>query len=898
MDRKVFFFGAGVAEGHELGKELLGGKGFGLHVMTHLGIPVPPGFTISTEQCTEFMQTGALTDALRAEVKSALTRVEATVGATFGDHENPLLLSVRSGARASMPGMMDTVLNLGLNDHTAAALAKKSGSERFALDAYRRFITMYSNVVLSMDREPFEHFLSEARAKSGAKDDASIPAEHLREVVAKSKEYFQKRTGEAFPQDPWAQLWRAIGAVFHSWNNDRAKVYRKTYNIPEHWGTACNVQAMVFGNVGDDCATGVCFTRDPATGEHRFFGEFLPNAQGEDVVAGIRTPLKITAKDARAAGSAVSLESSMPECFKELVAMQTKLEQHFKDMQDIEFTIQHGKLWLLQCRNGKRTMRAAVRIAVEMVSEGLIDKREAIKRIEANRLNELFLPRLDAADAKEAEKKGLFLAQGLAASPGYAAGEIVFTADEAERLTHDGHAVILVRQETSPEDIHGMKAAKGILTATGGLTSHAAVVARGMGKCCVAGCSALTVDYRTETVTVHRAGDTVVLHKGDKITLDGTAGRLYKGELPVSAAAADNQFEQILAWADEVRAIGVRANADTPTDARNARRFGAQGVGLCRTEHMFFEADRIAAVREMILATTEAERRKALEKILPMQRQDFVGIFTELSGLPVTIRLLDPPLHEFLPEHEEELRALAKDLNVDFEALSRRNQSLREFNPMLGHRGCRLAITYPEIYETQARAIAEACVECARSNVDARPEVMIPLVGARTELAALRALVEKTMDAVFAAANVKVAYHVGTMIELPRACIVADEIAEVADFFSFGTNDLTQTTWGLSRDDAGRFLPAYVDKKVIPGDPFASLDTVGVGGLMRIAVEKGRATKSGLKIGICGEHGGDPASIAFCAAIGLDYVSCSPFRVPTARLAAAQAALGAKSDTN
>lgn len=895
MDRKVFYFGSGVAEGHGLGKELLGGKGFGLHVMTELGIPVPPGFTISTEVCADYMAGGALSEALQASIRASLVRVEGAVGAVFGDLDNPLLLSVRSGARASMPGMMDTVLNLGLNDQTAAALAKKSGSERFALDAYRRFITMYSNVVLSMEREPFEHFLSEARSKSGARDDASIPAEALREVVARSKAYFEQRQGKPFPQDPWEQLWGAIGAVFHSWNNERAKVYRRTYNIPDHWGTACNVQAMVFGNVGDDCATGVCFTRDPSTGERRFFGEFLPNAQGEDVVAGIRTPLKITAKDARAAGSASSLESSMPACFQELLAMQDKLEKHFRDMQDIEFTIQHGKLWLLQCRNGKRTMRAAVRIAVEMVSEGLIDKRDAISRIEANRLNELFLPRLDATDAKEAEKKGLFLAQGLPASPGYAAGEIVFTADEAERLAHEGRAVILVRRETSPEDIHGMKAAKGILTATGGLTSHAAVVARGMGKCCVAGCSALTVDYRTETVTVHRANDTVVLKKGEKITLDGTAGRLYESELPVSAAAADNQFEQILGWADEVRSIGVRANADTPSDARNARRFGAQGVGLCRTEHMFFEADRIAAVREMILATSEPERRKALEKILPMQRQDFVGIFTELSGLPVTIRLLDPPLHEFLPEHDEELRALATEMNVDFDVLSRRNQALREFNPMLGHRGCRLAITFPEIYETQARAIAEASVECKRAGIDARPEVMIPLVGTRAELAALRTLVEQTMDAVYAAAGVRVDYTVGTMIELPRACLVADEIAQVADFFSFGTNDLTQTTWGLSRDDAGRFLPAYVDKKVIPGDPFESLDTVGVGGLMRIAVEKGRATRAGLKIGICGEHGGDPASIAFCVQIGLDYVSCSPFRVPTARLAAAQASLSGKS---
>jgi pyruvate,orthophosphate dikinase len=898
-EQKVFYFGNGVAEGHERGKELLGGKGFGLHVMTHLGIPVPPGFTISTEECTEFMHTGALSEAVRAEVRAAVERVESAVGASFGGSENPLLLSVRSGARASMPGMMDTVLNLGLNDQTAQALAKKSGSERFSLDAYRRFIAMFSNVVMGIEREPFEHFLSEARYKSGARDDATIPAEQLREVVARGKEYFQKRTGKPFPQDPWEQLWESIGAVFHSWNNDRAKVYRKTYAIPDHWGTACNVQAMVFGNVGDDCATGVCFTRDPSNGERRFFGEYLPNAQGEDVVAGIRTPLKITARDARAAGADSSLESAMPECFEQLVAMQDKLEKHFQDMQDIEFTIQHGKLWLLQCRNGKRTMRAAVRIAVDMVSEGLIDKSDAVLRVEAGRLSELFLPRLDATDAKEAETKGLLLAQGLPASPGYAAGEVVFTADEAEHLANQGRAVILVRRETSPEDIHGMKAAKGILTATGGLTSHAAVVARGMGKCCIAGCSSLTVDYANQTLTVHRASDTVVLKKGDKITLDGTVGRLYRGELPISAAATDDHFEQVLQWADEVRTLGVRANADTPTDARNARRFGAQGVGLCRTEHMFFEANRIAAVREMILADSEATRRRALEKILPMQQQDFEGIFTELAGLPVTIRLLDPPLHEFLPEHEEDLRALAKDMGVAFEVLSRRNEALREFNPMLGHRGCRLAITFPEIYEVQARAIAQACVSCAKAGVAVLPEVMIPLVGARTELAALRTLVEKTMDAVFESAGVRVAYLVGTMIELPRACVVADQIAEVADFFSFGTNDLTQTTWGLSRDDAGRFLPAYVEKQMIPGDPFASLDTVGVGALMRMAVAKGRGAKSKLKIGICGEHGGDPASIAFCAEIGLDYVSCSPFRVPTARLAAAQAALGRKgSETN
>jgi pyruvate,orthophosphate dikinase len=899
MNQTVFFFGGGVAEGHGLGKETLGGKGFGLHEMTHLGIPVPPGFTISTAECAGFMERGSLPESTEGAIRAALTRVQALVGSVFGDTTNPLLVSVRSGARASMPGMMDTVLNLGLNDATVEALAARSGSERFAWDAYRRFLTMYGNVVLGLEREPFEHFLSEARTRSGARDDASIPASELREVVTRSKAWVARRTGRDFPQDPWEQLRASIGAVFRSWNNDRARVYRKTYGIPDEWGTACNVQAMVFGNVGDDCATGVCFTRDPSTGEHRFFGEFLPNAQGEDVVAGIRTPLKITARDARATGADTSLETLMPDAYRDLLAMQEKLERHFRDMQDIEFTIQHRKLWLLQCRNGKRTMRASVRIAVDMVSEGLIQRSDAVLRVEASRLSELFLPRLDASDAKEAESRGLWLAQGLPASPGYASGEVVFTADEAETLAGQGRAVILVRRETSPEDIHGMNAARGILTATGGLTSHAAVVARGMGKCCIAGCSALTVDYRTETVTVHRASDTVVLKKGDKVTLDGTAGRLYLGTLPVSAAATDPQFEQVLAWADEIRALRVRANADTPIDARNARRFGAEGIGLCRTEHMFFEADRIAAVREMILSDTEAQRRAALDKILPMQKQDFTGIFRELPGLPVTIRLLDPPLHEFLPEHDEDLRALAKELGVSFETLSRRNQALREFNPMLGHRGCRLAITYPEIYETQARAIALACVECKRDGVLVLPEVMIPLVGTRSELSTLHALVDRTMRAVFDEAGVDVPYLVGTMIELPRACLVADTIAEVADFFSFGTNDLTQTTWGLSRDDAGRFLPAYVDKKIIPADPFATLDTEGVGALMSLGLAKGRAVKPGLKVGICGEHGGDPASIAFCAKIGLDYVSCSPFRVPTARLAAAQATLGAKgSDTH
>ncbi|MDP3275979.1 MAG: pyruvate, phosphate dikinase [Deltaproteobacteria bacterium] len=894
-DKQVYFFGAGVAEGLGLGKALLGGKGDGLAIMTSLGIAVPAGLTITTDACADYVRLGGLESALMDRVRETLKRVEGTMGAVFGDANNPLLLSVRSGARASMPGMMDTVLNLGLNDTTCAALAAQSGSERFALDAYRRFITMYSDVVRSLGRHAFEQFLSQARRESGARDDAGIPADGLRKVVAQSKAYYRERTGEEFPQDPWAQLWSAIGAVFHSWNNERAKIYRRTYGIPDEWGTACNVQAMVFGNLGDDCATGVCFTRDPANGEKRFFGEYLRNAQGEDVVAGIRTPRKITAQDARASGSTESLEETMPESYQALFAMQTMLEQHFRDMQDIEFTIQRGKVWLLQCRSGKRTMRASVRIAVDMEREGLIDKNTAILRVEANRLTELFLPRLDASDAKAAEQAGYLLAQGLPASPGYAAGEIVFTADEAELRAQQGHTVILVRRETSPEDIHGMKAAKGILTATGGLTSHAAVVARGMGKCCVAGCSALTVDYRTETLTVHRADSTVVFQKGDKITLDGTAGRVYSGVLPVSAAATDNEFETILKWADGVRRMRVRANADTPTDARNARRFGAEGVGLCRTEHMFFEADRIRAVREMILADSETQRRAALEKILPMQRQDFVGILTELAGLPVTIRLLDPPLHEFLPEKTEDLRALAKDLGVSFEEISRRNEALHEFNPMLGHRGCRLAITFPEIYEIQARAIALAAVDCARVGVSACPEVMIPLVATRAELQSLRELVVRTIEQVFTEQNVRVEYSVGTMIELPRACLMADQIASSADFFSFGTNDLTQTTWGLSRDDAGRFLPTYVDRKILPGDPFEKLDVEGVGALMEIAVRKGRSVKPGLKVGICGEHGGEPSSIAFCEQLGLDYVSCSPFRVPTARLAAAQAVLSGPS---
>jgi pyruvate,orthophosphate dikinase len=895
MSKYVFFFGGGESEGKDLGKEILGGKGFGLSVMTGLGIPVPPGFTISTDVCTEYFRSGGKYPAgVREDVTRNLDRVAKLVGTTFGDAKNPLLVSVRSGARASMPGMMDTILNLGLTDETVKGLASATNNPRFAWDAYRRFITMYANVVLGLDREPFEHALREAKQAAGVRDDSQIPAESLQKLVTDYKQLVKQHSGKEFPNDPHDQLWGAIGAVFNSWNNDRAKVYRKMHQIPDEWGTACNVQAMVFGNMGDDCATGVCFTRDPSTGEKRFFGEFLPNAQGEDVVAGIRTPLKISQKDAAASGQKDSLESVLPESYKQLLEVQQKLESHFRDMQDIEFTIQKNRLWLLQTRNGKRTMRAAVRIAVDMVHEGVISKDEAVMRVDAARLSELFLPRLDPADAKTAENQGKLLAQGLGASPGYAAGEIVFTADEAERLAGQGKEVILVRRETSPEDIHGMKAARGILTATGGMTSHAAVVARGMGKCCVAGCSSLAVDYATETVVVHRTNDKLTLKKGDKITLDGASGKVFQNVLPVSAAVSDPQFDEIMKWADETRRLRVRANGDTPLDARNARRFGAEGIGLCRTEHMFFEAERIFAVREMILASDEKGRRRALEKIMPMQRDDFMGIFRELAGLPVTIRLLDPPLHEFLPEHESDLRALAKELNVTYEVLKSRNDSLREFNPMLGHRGCRLAVTYPEIYETQARAIALAAVDCRRAQIQVKPEIMIPLVGTSEEIRRLRELVSRTVDSVFEKEGVRVDYHVGTMIELPRACVIADEIAKEAEFFSFGTNDLTQTTWGLSRDDAGRFLPAYVDQKWISIDPFVALDRRGVGELMKIAVAKGRSTRANLKIGICGEHGGEPSSIEFCHEIGLDYVSCSPFRVPTARLAAAQAALAGK----
>ncbi len=885
MTTRVHRFGRGVQATEGLTREVLGGKGYGLVEMTRLGIPVPPGFTITTEVCNAYYAQGALPADVVSDIARNLALVGKDVDATLGDARRPLLVSVRSGARASMPGMMDTVLNLGLNDVTVEALAVRTGNPRFAYDAYRRFITIYANVVLGASRERYEDSLARARARAHVRADHEIPAEivrdHVRECLALA--------GPGLPQDPMEQLHAAIAAVFRSWHNDRAGVYRKMQGIPESWGTACTVQAMVFGNLGDASATGVAFTRDPSSGEPGLYGEFLPNAQGEDVVAGIRTGGKITARAAADAGASDALETRMPTVFAELAQAAGRLERHFRDAQDIEFTVQDGVLWLLQTRNAKRTARASVRIATDLVREGLIDRDEALLRVDAARLPDMFLPRLSHETAHEAEARGELLAQGLAASPGYAAGEIVFHADDAERLAGRGRDVILVRRETSPDDIHGMSAARGILTATGGLTSHAAVVARGMGKCCVAGCSALAVDYATETLRVTTATGTRSFRRGETLTLDGSTGRVYAGVLAVSPAVSDAHYDELMAWADARRTLGVRANADTPADARNARHFGAEGIGLCRTEHMFFEKGRIAAVREMILAGTEAERRRALDKIIPMQSEDFAGIFRAMDGLPVTVRLLDPPLHEFLPETPEDLAALATDMKVPVEVLRARNDGLREFNPMLGHRGCRLGLVYPEIYESQARALARAAVECAASGVDVRPEVMIPLVATAEELSRTRAMVIRATTEEFTAAGRTVAYTVGTMIELPRACIVAGEIAAHADFFSFGTNDLTQTTWGLSRDDAGRFLPVYIDGGIVPADPFATLDIVGVGALMRLAVAGGRAVKPEMKLGICGEHGGDPASVGFCDALGLTYVSCSPYRVPTARLAAAQA---------
>ena len=866
-------------------RNLLGGKGAGLAEMANLGLPVPPGFTITSAVCTHYYNNGKTYPAnLREQVTAALARVGRLAGKTFGDSENPLLVSVRSGARASMPGMMDTVLNLGLNDETLVALAKKSGDTRFAYDSYRRFITMYSDVVLGVGHHHFEEILDEHKDRRGYILDTELSAEDWVELVGQYKERLEDEHGEPFPQDPHKQLWGAISGVFGSWMNQRAITYRRLYNIPESWGTAVNVQAMVFGNMGETSATGVAFTRNPSTGERRLYGEFLINAQGEDVVAGIRTPQEITESARQEAGSnKPSMEKVLPGAFKELTRICGRLERHYQDMQDVEFTVEQGKLWMLQTRSGKRTAKAALKIAVELANEGFITRKEAVTRIDPGALDQLLHPTIDP----NVERK--IIATGLPASPGAASGEIVFSSDEAEALKVKDRNVILVRVETSPEDIHGMHAAKGILTTRGGMTSHAAVVARGMGKPCVSGAGALRVDYAAGTMSI--AGRT--FKAGDIITIDGSTGQVLAGRVPMTEPALSGEFDTLMGWADAVRTLGVRANADTPNDARVALKFGAEGIGLCRTEHMFFEEDRIRAVREMILVDDEKSRRAALAKLLPMQRADFVELFEIMQGLPVTIRLLDPPLHEFLPHSEEEIADIAAAMGADPKKLADRARNLHEFNPMLGFRGCRLAIAYPEIAEMQARAIFEAAVEAAkRTGKPVVPEVMVPLIATKAELDLVKASIDAMAEAVARETGTKVAYQVGTMIELPRASLRAAEIAETAEFFSFGTNDLTQTAFGISRDDAASFLGTYMARGILASDPFVSIDREGVGELMRIGVERGRKTKAKLKVGICGEHGGDPASVAFCHEIALDYVSCSPFRVPLARLAAAQAALG------
>ena len=881
MPQWVYSFGAGHNEGRADMRNLLGGKGANLAEMASIGLPVPPGFTITTEVCTFFTDNNSTYPAdLRDQVVAALGRVEQAVGLKFGDAKKPLLVSVRSGARVSMPGMMDTVLNLGLNDVTVEGLAMASGDARFAWDSYRRFIQMYGGVVLGVDHHRFEEIIEHVKLDRGVIEDTELSATDWHRVVDGYKEMVAEAIGRPFPQDPEKQLWGAIGAVFGSWMNQRAITYRRLHDIPADWGTAVNVQAMVFGNMGEDCATGVCFTRDPSTGENVFYGEYLINAQGEDVVAGIRTPQPMS--EERAKPGERSMEKAMPGAYAELVKVRETLERHYRDMQDIEFTVQQNKLYMLQTRNGKRTAAASLKIAVDMAREGLIDQAEAVRRVNPGALDQLLHPTLDP----KAPRK--LLSKGLPASPGAACGVVVFSADEAEARAAKGEAVILVRIETSPEDIHGMHAAKGILTTRGGMTSHAAVVARGMGRPCVAGAGGVTVDYSSQIL---QAGGQQV-RAGDTITLDGATGEIFIGPVAMIEPQLSGDFATLMEWADKVRRLKVRANAETPLDADTARKFGAEGIGLCRTEHMFFDPERIGLVRQMIMSETERGRRDALSGLLPFQRQDFVDLFRIMAGLPVTIRLLDPPLHEFLPHSEEEIAEVAVALGTDARTMQRRAAELSEANPMLGHRGCRLGISYPEIYEMQARAIFEAAVTIGKETGKAPvPEIMIPLVATRRELEITRAQVDKVAQEVFAESGYHVEYDVGTMIELPRAALTADKIAEVGDFFSFGTNDLTQTVFGLSRDDAGKFLPLYVEKNILPKDPFVSLDIEGVGALVRIAKEKGRSVKPTLKLGICGEHGGDPASITFCEEVGLDYVSCSPYRVPVARLAAAQAAL-------
>ncbi|HXH16678.1 MAG TPA: pyruvate, phosphate dikinase [Sphingomonas sp.] len=887
MTQYVYRFGGGVSDGGKGDKNLLGGKGANLAEMASIGLPVPPGFTISTDFCAVYYDEGGqFPQGLRDEVATGLAHIEGVTGKKFGDPADPLLVSVRSGARASMPGMMDTVLNLGLNDQTVEGLAAKSEDARFAWDSYRRFIQMYADVVLELDHGAFEEALEIAKEDQGFTLDTELSADDLRALVAEYKGLVEKLWGKPFPQDVHDQLWGAVGAVFGSWQSERAKVYRRLNDIPGGWGTAVNIQAMVFGNMGDTSATGVAFTRDPSKGDRAYYGEFLINAQGEDVVAGIRTPQYLT-KTARvdAGAKPASMEEAMPEVYTQLADVFDTLENHYRDMQDIEFTVEKTKLWMLQTRAGKRTAKAALKIAVDMANEGLITREEAILRVEPMALDQLLHPTLDPKAVRDV------LTKGLPASPGAASGAVVFDADAAEKKAADGVAVILVRTETSPDDIHGMHAAKGILTARGGMTSHAAVVARGMGRPCVSGAGTLSIDAKAK---VMRCGGREV-KEGDLLTIDGTTGEVMIGAVATVQPELSGDFQTLMVWADEVRRLKVRANAETPEDCRVAREFGAEGVGLCRTEHMFFESSRITNVRQMILASDERGRRAALEKLLPEQRKDFTEILEVMAGLPVTIRLLDPPLHEFLPHEESEFAEVAAAAGVDIDTLKRRAAELHEFNPMLGHRGCRLGVTYPEIYEMQARAIFEAAVDVAeKSGAAPIPEVMIPLVATRRELELMKAVVDKAAQAVFADKGRTIEYLVGTMIELPRAALRAREIAEVGEFFSFGTNDLTQTTLGVSRDDASRFLGAYVEQGIYAKDPFVSIDVEGVGELIEIAAERGRKTRPGIKLGICGEHGGDPASIAFCEKVGLDYVSASPYRVPIARLAAAQAALEKK----
>lgn len=902
--KRVYFFGNGTAEGKADMKLLLGGKGANLAEMNLIGVPVPPGFTITTEVCKEYYDLGKekVIENLNAEVRDAISKVEELMGAKFGDVNNPLLVSVRSGAPASMPGMMDTILNLGLNDTVVEGLARKTGNDRFAWDSYRRFVQMYGDVVLGMkptnkeDIDPFEEIIEEVKAKKNVTLDTELGVEDLKELVKRFKAAVYSQTGKNFPEDAYEQLWGAVCAVFSSWMNERAILYRKMERIPEEWGTAVNVQSMVFGNMGETSATGVCFSRDAATGENIFNGEYLVNAQGEDVVAGIRTPQQITKEGSRRWAKLAnvseeervkempSLEEKMPEIFQQLDALQHKLEEHYKDMQDMEFTVQDGKLWFLQTRNGKRTGRAMVRIAMELLREGVIDEKEALKRVDPNKLDELLHPIFN----KEALRKAKKITSGLPASPGAATGKIVFFAEDAALLHNNGaERVILVRTETSPEDLAGMQVAEGILTARGGMTSHAAVVARGMGKCCVSGAGALQIDYKNRTLTV----EGTTYHEGDFISLNGTTGDVLEGLVETQAAELDPDFEALMTLADKYAKLRVRANADTGHDAKIARSFGAQGIGLCRTEHMFFEGEKIKAMRSMILADSSEERKKALDRILPFQKEDFKNIFRELNGLPVTVRLLDPPLHEFVPHDTKGQQEMADDMGISAEKIRNRVSALSEQNPMLGHRGCRLGNTYPEITEMQTRAILGAALELKKEGIQVHPEIMVPLTGILYEFKEQEKVIRKTATALFEEMNDSIDYKVGTMIEVPRAALTADRIATSAEFFSFGTNDLTQMTFGYSRDDIASFLPVYLEKKILKVDPFQVLDQNGVGQLIHMATEKGRAIRSDLKCGICGEHGGEPSSVKFCHKQGLNYVSCSPFRVPIARLAAAQAAL-------